>query len=313
MLERLMSHKLDRRNIVKFFESFETSRGTALVFEPLDISLHSYIHSNHPLSLNDIRLITQQAATALDALKSIQIIHGDVKPDNIMIVDREIHPLKVKLIRLRIGHPEIKDEAGHVTSDASVQTPWEFCGRSMDDRRKYTYSSLDSQKHVCLLKGNTDIYTQEQMIELLKAMLHMNWTERITPSEVLRHPFFEDGYHNSGTTEGISSEHKSSIMPWPAASTNSLEKDSGVESNIRSITSDGEDSDSEADPDHQNPTPTMPGAVMIKVCPATTENTVVTGFDSEAVSDDVTDQDTDQDTMDIEEDTNSPSPTTLSK
>lgn len=55
-----MSHKLDQRNIVKFLESFETSHGTALVFEPLDISLHSYINSKHPLRLNDIKLITQQ-------------------------------------------------------------------------------------------------------------------------------------------------------------------------------------------------------------------------------------------------------------
>ena len=39
-----------------------------------------------------------QLATAFDALKRIRVIHTDVKPDNIMVVNRWTNPLRVKLI-----------------------------------------------------------------------------------------------------------------------------------------------------------------------------------------------------------------------
>lgn len=39
-----------------------------------------------------------QLATAFQALKGIGLIHADLKPDNIMIVDPEQQPLRVKLI-----------------------------------------------------------------------------------------------------------------------------------------------------------------------------------------------------------------------
>ena len=37
-------------------------------------------------------------ATALHALKTLKVIHSDIKLDNIMLVDREAQPLTVKLI-----------------------------------------------------------------------------------------------------------------------------------------------------------------------------------------------------------------------
>lgn len=38
-----------------------------------------------------------QLATALPHLTSVGIIHADLKPDNIMVVDRQQWPIKVKL------------------------------------------------------------------------------------------------------------------------------------------------------------------------------------------------------------------------
>ena len=37
-------------------------------------------------------------ATALELLRSINIVHADLKPDNIMTVDHTNQPLRVKLI-----------------------------------------------------------------------------------------------------------------------------------------------------------------------------------------------------------------------
>ncbi|CAK6976910.1 homeodomain-interacting protein kinase 1-like isoform X2 [Scomber scombrus] len=98
ILQSLMRHQFDQQNIVKFLDSFEMYCGTALVFEALDISLYDYMLNCGRLCLDDIRVITQQVATAFDALRSIRYIHTDVKPDNIMLVNHQVRPLRVKLI-----------------------------------------------------------------------------------------------------------------------------------------------------------------------------------------------------------------------
>lgn len=39
-----------------------------------------------------------QLTTALLHLEALEIIHADIKPENIMVVDRRQHPLRVKII-----------------------------------------------------------------------------------------------------------------------------------------------------------------------------------------------------------------------
>uniref|UniRef100_A0A0S7EPX9 HIPK2 n=1 Tax=Poeciliopsis prolifica TaxID=188132 RepID=A0A0S7EPX9_9TELE len=51
-----------------------------------------------PLSVSAIRLIAQQMLVALQALKSIAMVHTDIKPDNIMFVNHKSIPFKLKLI-----------------------------------------------------------------------------------------------------------------------------------------------------------------------------------------------------------------------
>ena len=44
-------------------------------------------------------------ATALNALKTVEVIHADIKLDNIMLVDQEARPLTVKLIDFGLAFP----------------------------------------------------------------------------------------------------------------------------------------------------------------------------------------------------------------
>ncbi|XP_056872754.1 homeodomain-interacting protein kinase 2-like isoform X1 [Takifugu flavidus] len=51
-----------------------------------------------PLPLKEIRFIVQQLAVALQSLRSVGLTHCDIKLDNIMLVDHEKQPFKIKLI-----------------------------------------------------------------------------------------------------------------------------------------------------------------------------------------------------------------------
>ncbi len=50
------------------------------------------------------------------------------------------------------------------------------------------------------MDNNTEAEEREQCIELLKAMLEMDPRKRITPSEVLSHPFIDPTAWNHGSS-----------------------------------------------------------------------------------------------------------------
>ncbi|KAI4827933.1 hypothetical protein KUCAC02_031290 [Chaenocephalus aceratus] len=66
----------------------------------LEQNLYDFLkHSKFsPLPLRHIRPILQQVATALMKLKSLGLIHADLKPENIMLVDPLRQPYRVKVI-----------------------------------------------------------------------------------------------------------------------------------------------------------------------------------------------------------------------
>nr|XP_061819779.1 homeodomain-interacting protein kinase 2-like isoform X3 [Nerophis lumbriciformis] len=90
----------EKKSIVEFIETFTFNGHPCLVFELLDTSLFSMVYDKRwkTFSPNDIRPVAQQLLTAFDALKSIGVIHTDLKSDNIMLVNHAIQPFRVKLI-----------------------------------------------------------------------------------------------------------------------------------------------------------------------------------------------------------------------
>ncbi|XP_069390771.1 uncharacterized protein [Paralichthys olivaceus] len=92
--------RLDSAYMVRFHEQFVHMEQNCLVFERLDISLYDLQQWRQwkYLPLNQIRPIAKQVFEALDALKGIDVIHADIKPDNIMFVHLQNQPLRVKLI-----------------------------------------------------------------------------------------------------------------------------------------------------------------------------------------------------------------------
>ncbi|XP_056877498.1 homeodomain-interacting protein kinase 2-like [Takifugu flavidus] len=87
-------------NIVQIHAAFFDRGYFCFVFEYLDKSLFDFMEENdfRPLPLNAIRFIVQQLAIALQSLRSVGLTHCDIKLDNIMLVDHEKQPFRVKLI-----------------------------------------------------------------------------------------------------------------------------------------------------------------------------------------------------------------------
>ncbi|KAK2715513.1 hypothetical protein QYM36_010199 [Artemia franciscana] len=100
ILSRLSQENADEYNFIRAFECFQHRNHTCLVFEMLEQNLYDFLKQNkfQPLPLKYIRPIMQQVLTALLKLKQLGLIHADLKPENIMLVDPVRQPYRVKVI-----------------------------------------------------------------------------------------------------------------------------------------------------------------------------------------------------------------------
>ncbi|XP_051545183.1 homeodomain-interacting protein kinase 3-like isoform X1 [Myxocyprinus asiaticus] len=100
ILARLSGENAEEHNLVRAFECFQHRNHTCLVFEMLEQNLYDFLKQNKfsPLPLKVIRPVLQQVGTALKKLKSLGLIHADLKPENIMLVDPVRQPFRVKVI-----------------------------------------------------------------------------------------------------------------------------------------------------------------------------------------------------------------------
>ncbi|XP_015913642.1 homeodomain-interacting protein kinase 2 isoform X2 [Parasteatoda tepidariorum] len=100
ILHKLSQEDADQYNFVRAFECFTHKSHTCLVFEMLEQNLYDFLKQNKfsPLALKCIRPILRQVLTALLKLKQLGLIHADLKPENIMLVDPKNQPLRVKVI-----------------------------------------------------------------------------------------------------------------------------------------------------------------------------------------------------------------------
>ncbi|KAK7909775.1 hypothetical protein WMY93_014459 [Mugilogobius chulae] len=121
--KRVRDEGMYQRNIVKFFESFDTRLGKGMVFEMLDTDLYHYYNEYAPLSMSDIRSIVKQVATALVVLKDWSIIHADLKLDNVMVCNRTQRPVQVKIIDLGIAFPVSKATTGMTLHHVCYRPP----------------------------------------------------------------------------------------------------------------------------------------------------------------------------------------------
>ncbi|KAK5861750.1 hypothetical protein PBY51_017203 [Eleginops maclovinus] len=276
MMEYLRAFDSDRFNFVTYNDAFISGEILCLEFELLDVSLFDFLYlkpNSRSLSVKEIRPILYQVAVTLQFIQCLGVVHTDLKPENIMLVDHVKQPWKVKVIDFgvacHISQPELGDymQTRHYRSpevilgfpitsaidmwslgciatellsgsvlypgdteyemlqhivatqgqpparlmDSGLKTRWFFHKRRRGRRRRWTLKNaqqygetntslaqfnslndiikLHTPHH--LLDEDTAAETEDQQafLDLVKKMLHLDVGQRISPSELLQHPF----------------------------------------------------------------------------------------------------------------------------
>uniref|UniRef100_A0A3P9BAE3 Protein kinase domain-containing protein n=1 Tax=Maylandia zebra TaxID=106582 RepID=A0A3P9BAE3_9CICH len=107
ILEQLRRLDPDAANIVKWNGFFHDGEWVCLKFELLDQCLWDYIgdRKNQGLPISEVRPILGHLTNALSHLGSVGIVRADLKPGNIMVVNRYESPVKVRLIDFGLACP----------------------------------------------------------------------------------------------------------------------------------------------------------------------------------------------------------------
>uniref|UniRef100_A0AAZ1WYQ9 Protein kinase domain-containing protein n=1 Tax=Oreochromis aureus TaxID=47969 RepID=A0AAZ1WYQ9_OREAU len=214
VLEQLRRLDPDRCNIVEWNGYFLDGERICLNFELLDQSLWDYIRdrNNQGLPIRELRPILHQLINALFHLGSVGIVHADLKPGNIMVVNRHESPIKVKLIDFGLAFPASALIPGYRVGTVGYCAPEVMLGlpyHEAIDMWSLGLVAVELATGLPLYPGE-DYYdvlkfiieTQGQLPDhllesetryiKLKCLDHLErLLKRITPSEVLKHPFFD--------------------------------------------------------------------------------------------------------------------------
>uniref|UniRef100_A0A3B3C9H4 Protein kinase domain-containing protein n=1 Tax=Oryzias melastigma TaxID=30732 RepID=A0A3B3C9H4_ORYME len=120
----------DENNLMKFHERFSYDDATCLVYEILYVSLHMCLFKTH-FHLYQIRAFAQQMFQALSGLKSIGVVHGDIKPDNILLVKNK--SLRIKLIDFGFAKKANKLSIGTEIQVTPFRAPEVMLGLPLDE------------------------------------------------------------------------------------------------------------------------------------------------------------------------------------
>ncbi|KAK5891778.1 hypothetical protein CesoFtcFv8_012219 [Champsocephalus esox] len=272
IMEELRAFDSDRFNFVTFNDVFVSGGHVCLELEILDMSLFEFLYQKprRSLELDEIRPILYQVSVTLQLLQSLGVVHTDLKPENIMLLDHRKQPWRIKVIDFGVACHAAKSELGdymqtqhyrspeiilgfpitsaidmwslgcitaelfagavlypgdtdhemlrHIVQTQGhpparlmyrgVKTRWFFNCRRKDRRRCWRlkqcgetntsagqFNSLDDiitlkpARH--LLDEDTAAETEDrqEFLDLLKKTLHLDIDQRISPSELLQHPF----------------------------------------------------------------------------------------------------------------------------
>uniref|UniRef100_A0A3P9DKD2 Protein kinase domain-containing protein n=1 Tax=Maylandia zebra TaxID=106582 RepID=A0A3P9DKD2_9CICH len=199
ILEQLRGLDADRCNIVQWNDFFIDGDCICLNFELLDQCLWDYIEDreNHCLPISEIRPILHQLTNALSHLGSVGIVHADLKPGNIMVVDRYECPIKVKLIDFGLACPASTVIPGDCVGTVGYEAPEVMIDHVLDSGLYTDNYFIKDNYNGQHYQSNDTRSIKLKCLDDLGLLLTLDPNQRITPSEVLHHPFFNPGLSKS--------------------------------------------------------------------------------------------------------------------
>uniref|UniRef100_A0A3P8VUF7 Protein kinase domain-containing protein n=1 Tax=Cynoglossus semilaevis TaxID=244447 RepID=A0A3P8VUF7_CYNSE len=218
--EQLRAFDPDLNNFIRFNRHFGLSGHVFLEFERLDMTVLDLFESSvRPFHLSEIQVITQQILVALNILRSLGMIHRDIKLDNIMLINHRLHPLRVKLIDFGLACKVKELSIGEILYIPEHRAPEVYLGLPLNEAvdmwalgcvmvSMYINNNLFSGKcelgtmeEIVQLLGhpddhllNTGVYTRKYFYKdkdswkMKTECIHE--PKRINSSEALSHPFF---------------------------------------------------------------------------------------------------------------------------
>uniref|UniRef100_A0A3P9H325 Protein kinase domain-containing protein n=1 Tax=Oryzias latipes TaxID=8090 RepID=A0A3P9H325_ORYLA len=168
-ISKLDAHKY---SLVKFVEWFHYNSHVCIVFEMLDQSLFDFMkdRSSHPLFLHEIRAIAWQLLISLKGLKSINLVHCDIKLDNIMLVNQVSEPFRVKLIDFGLASKTTDIQMGTRLQNICFRAPEVILGLPLDERLDmWTVGYV-----LALLYTGFYILPRDSEFNIIRAMVEMH-------------------------------------------------------------------------------------------------------------------------------------------
>uniref|UniRef100_A0A3P9K0Z9 Protein kinase domain-containing protein n=1 Tax=Oryzias latipes TaxID=8090 RepID=A0A3P9K0Z9_ORYLA len=126
----------DKYNLVKCVDVFRYKSHVCIVFEILDQSLYDFLEDRtfRPLFVQEIRAVAWQLLIALKGLKRINLVHCDIKLDNIMLVNQDSKPFRVKLIDFGLASKTKDIPTGTRLQNICFRAPEVILGLPLDER-----------------------------------------------------------------------------------------------------------------------------------------------------------------------------------
>ncbi|KAK1895760.1 Homeodomain-interacting protein kinase 2 [Dissostichus eleginoides] len=125
IMEELRAFDSDRFNFVTFNDVFVSGEHVCLELEILDMSLFEFLYQkpHRSLALDEIRPILYQVSVTLQLLQSLGVVHTDLKPENIMLLDHGKQPWRIKVIDFGVACHVAQLELGDYMQTRHYRSP----------------------------------------------------------------------------------------------------------------------------------------------------------------------------------------------
>uniref|UniRef100_A0A3B3D3W7 Protein kinase domain-containing protein n=1 Tax=Oryzias melastigma TaxID=30732 RepID=A0A3B3D3W7_ORYME len=168
-----------------------------IAFEILDKSLDDFMSDRDdlPLDLHEIRTIAWQLLIALQGLKNINLVHGDIKLDNIMLVNQVSEPFRVKLIDFGLAQKTSHIQTGSRMQNLLFRAPEVMLGLPLDERLDmWTVGYV-----LAMLYAGIYIHPQDSEYNIIRALVEMHGMpdNELLEQGLFTHKFFTQTEENS--------------------------------------------------------------------------------------------------------------------